>query len=147
MFLVGLSMLSLVVCLFLKMIDYCSSYAENKFDVDLCLCSIHGYGYVLMKINAGFLLLVVRWSCLCIQLNFLEKIVEHDLGWWWTVVKPYFQTQNSCCCSCLAVEHFLLAWTYRCMARHPIRACHLLKWNGAFHLREPLITIMPPVVY
>ena len=47
-------MLSLVVCLFLKMIDYCSSYAENKFGVDLCLCSIHDVCDVLMKSDDGF---------------------------------------------------------------------------------------------
>jgi hypothetical protein len=38
------------------MVDYCSSYAENKFDVDLYFCSIHDVYDVLMKIIAGFLL-------------------------------------------------------------------------------------------
>lgn len=60
MFLIGLSMLSLVVCLFLKMMDYCSSYTENKFDVGLCLCSIHDTYKVLMKMVDGFLFAMIR---------------------------------------------------------------------------------------
>ena len=55
MFLVGLSMLSLLVCLFLKMINYCSSYAMLKFGDEIFLCSILELCDVLMKTNDRFL--------------------------------------------------------------------------------------------
>ena len=56
---VDLSMLSFMMCLFLKMVDYCSSYAEMKFDDVFDSCSIHDVYYVLVKINAGFMLVFV----------------------------------------------------------------------------------------
>jgi hypothetical protein len=41
------------------MVGYLWSYAEMKFDVVFDPCSIHDVYCVLMKINAGFMLLVV----------------------------------------------------------------------------------------
>lgn len=52
---VGLSMLSLRMSLFLKMVKYVWSYAVWKFDDAYLLCSILGLYVVLMEINSGFL--------------------------------------------------------------------------------------------
>ena len=52
-------MLSFMMVLLLKMVDYFLSYVEMKFGDETCFCSIHELCYVLVKIIVGFMLLVV----------------------------------------------------------------------------------------
>lgn len=66
-------MLSFMMVLFFEMVGYSWSYAKMKFDVDLHSCSILELCDDLVKTNDGFMLLVVCWSFLYIQLHFLEK--------------------------------------------------------------------------
>lgn len=45
--------------LLLKMVDYFSSYAEMKFEDEMYFCSIHELYDVLMKIDVGFMFVML----------------------------------------------------------------------------------------
>ena len=75
-----LSMLSFMMLLFSKMVEYLWSYTEMKFDVVFDSCSIYDMYSVLLKIIAGFMLLVACWVFVCIQLRFLGKFCWARFG-------------------------------------------------------------------
>ena len=76
MFSIGLSMLSIMLLSFLKMIIYPWRYMVLKFDVRIGFCSILDFCVVLMKINGRFLFAMACWSFPCIQFRFLDEIVK-----------------------------------------------------------------------